>query len=44
MLVQLGNDESGRGYVEHFKKNGVETKNIKLLENEDTGKLIQITF
>ncbi|CDW85938.1 pfkb family protein [Stylonychia lemnae] len=37
MLVQLGNDESGRGYIEEFKKHGVETKNIKLLDGVDTG-------
>ena len=39
MLVQLGNDESGRGYIEEFKKHGVETKNIKLLDGDDTGKI-----
>ena len=40
MLLQLGDDEPGRGYVEHFKSFGVETRNIKLLKNEDTGKAI----
>ena len=37
MLVQLGNDDPGRRYVDEFKKHGVDTSNVKLLEGEDTG-------
>ncbi len=38
MLVQLGNDEIGRGYIKEFEKFKVGCKNAKLLEGEDTGK------
>lgn len=37
MLLQLGDDDPGHGYIEHFKKMGVETKNIKLLKTHETG-------
>ena len=42
MLLQLGDDEPGRGYLEHFKSFGIETRNIKLLKDQDTGKIIDV--
>lgn len=37
MLVQLGDDATGRGYVKNFEQYNVGTKHVKLLEGEDTG-------
>ena len=37
MLVQLGNDETGRKYIEYFKEHNVGIDHVKLLDGVDTG-------
>lgn len=37
LIANVGDDEVGRGMVEQFKKNGVDTSLVEKLENEKTG-------
>ena len=37
MLVQLGDDEVGRGYIEYFKESNVGVTHAKLLKDVDSG-------
>ena len=37
MLAQLGNDETGRKYIDYFREANVGTTHAKLLDNTDTG-------
>ena len=37
MLAQLGSDEVGHSYVQHFKENNVGTDHVKILEGQDSG-------
>ncbi len=37
MLAQLGSDDVGHSYVQHFKENNVGTENVKILEGQDSG-------
>lgn len=37
MLAQLGNDEVGHSYVQHFKENNVGTEHVKILDGQDSG-------
>ena len=37
MLAQLGQDETGRKYLEYFKSFNVGTQHVKLLDGQDTG-------
>ena len=37
MLAQLGSDDVGHSYVQHFKENNVGTDHVKILEGQDSG-------
>lgn len=39
MLVQLGNDEVGRDYLNYFAESNVGTTHAKLIDNVETGSI-----